>query len=337
MKHCSFTDIGQFRNVVRAITDRTRYVGRDENGDAIYDNKIALPVIKFKGTCKCHGTNFGVTKRKHGEMYAQSRENIVTVGKDNAGSALFLEKNEEVFKKFFDTIDFGDYDYVTIFGEFCGKGIQKGVAISELEKMFVIFNVKFSYDTIEQGDNVYSEPEFISKFRSPENRIFNIYDFETFEIDVDMNNPEFAQNKIVELTLAVEAECPVGKHFGVSGVGEGIVWVTKHKDCTYMFKSKGQAHSVSKVKTIASVDVEKIESINEFVEYAVTENRLEQGYGIICKDGYDIKKIADFLRWVVNDITKEELDTMIQNNLEPKDVNSKISNKARMWFFNKEF
>jgi hypothetical protein len=29
------------------------------------------------------------------------------------------------------------------------------------------------------------------------------------------------QNKLLELVLAIEAECPVGKYFGFSGIGEG--------------------------------------------------------------------------------------------------------------------
>ena len=49
----------------------------------------------------------------------------------------------------------------------------------------------------------------------------------------------------------------------------------------------------------------------------------------------DIKKLGDFLRWIVKDIMKEETDVLVANNLEPKDVNSSISNIARTWFLNK--
>jgi len=40
------------------------------------------------------------------------------------------------------------------------------------------------------------------------------------------------------------------------------------------------------------------------------------------------------LRWVVNDIIKEEMDTMVKNNIEPKEVNKFISEKTRKMFFN---
>jgi hypothetical protein len=38
---------------------------------------------------------------------------------------------------------------------------------------------------------------------------------------------------------------------------------------------------------------------------------------------------------MVNDVMKEETDTMAENGLEPKDVNKYISTKARKWFFTK--
>lgn len=100
-------------------------------------------------------------------------------------------------------------------------------------------------------------------------------------------------------------------------------------------KVKGQKHSVSKTKTLAPVDVEKLESIQDFVDYAVTRNRFEQGLGIIFSDPneYDVKKTGDLLRWIVNDIMSEEMDVLIENKLEPKDVNKYISFKAREMFF----
>ena len=43
--------------------------------------------------------------------------------------------------------------------------------------------------------------------------------------------------------------------------------------------------------------------------------------------------MGDFIRWIVNDIISEEIDTMSSNGLEPKDVNKYISNKSREMFF----
>jgi hypothetical protein len=56
----------------------------------------------------------------------------------------------------------------------------------------------------------------------------------------------------VEITMAVEAECPVGRFFGVlSGVGEGVVWKPVdplYNEGRFWFKVKGEKHSVTMIK-----------------------------------------------------------------------------------------
>lgn len=339
-KLCKFPDIEQYRQIIQYVKGRTQYVGKDDNGNALFDESIKLPTLKFTGTVKLHGTNSSVTLSKDGDIYAQSREQILTVKEDNAGFASFLEENKEVFKQLLSSIDIKDYDYVSVFGEWCGKGIQKGVAINKLDKMFVIFDLKLSYDDNLRGDNRYLPISEIVKLRSLENRIFNIYDFETFEIDIDFNKPQEVLDVLTNLTNEVENQCPVGKAFGVDGIGEGIVWCFQTEDGEkYRFKTKGLKHkgTSSKEKKIVDIDIEKVNSVKEFVEYTVTESRLNQGiekvYGF--NQPLDVKKTGDFLRWIFNDIIKEESDTLIGNGLEPKDVSSAISNKARLWLFDK--
>jgi hypothetical protein len=98
---------------------------------------------------------------------------------------------------------------------------------------------------------------------------------------------------------------------------------------------KGEKHSSSKVKTLAAVNVEKLESIQKFVDYAVTESRFNQALENIFPNNepIDVKKRGDVIRWVVNDVIKEEMDTMVENQLEPKEINKYISSKVREMFF----
>ena len=69
----------------------------------------------------------------------------------------------------------------------------------------------------------------------------------------------------------------------------------------------------------------------------LTENRLNQGlekvFGINGR--LDVKKTGEFLKWLVSDITREEMDTLSKNGLEPKDVTSTISKRGKDWFFGK--
>lgn len=119
----------------------------------------------------------------------------------------------------------------------------------------------------------------------------------------------------------------------VSMIGEGIVWNGWYKGKYLTFKTKGDKHSVSKVKKVASVDVEKLGNIEEFVEYACTENRFNQAIGEVFGNEIPvINKMGDLIRWVINDIMSEEMDTMTENELVPKDVNKYISHDTRIRF-----
>tara|TARA_R110000868_G_scaffold320909_6_gene581937 strand:- start:526 stop:1497 length:972 start_codon:yes stop_codon:yes gene_type:complete len=316
-----FTDIAQFRNVIRELRIRHDYKGKDANGEPIYQHTEPYPTVKFKGTVKLHGTNAGIVLYAPNNVIEfQSRESILSLDSDNAG--FMREVSAKKLNFLFDGIEFNDY--LAVYGEWCGGNIQKGVAINGLPKMFVIFACKV-------------DGQWIDFRRSdPSQGIYNINDFQTYEILVDFNVPELSQNKIIELTIAVEEECPVGKFFGVSGIGEGIVFTANHDGEHYMFKSKGEKHSVTKVKTIAAVDVEQLESMNAFVDYSVTENRLNQGLEYMRRNKLEItqKNTGEFLRWVVGDIAKEETDVMEGNKLDQKKINPLISTKARQWYFN---
>ncbi len=339
-KMIKFPSIEQFRTIVSNVLRHFNFIGLDEIGEAIYDVTKPKPTLKFKGTVKLHGTNAAVSFNQTG-YWAQSRENIITPEKDNAGFAFFVESKKDVFKKFVDQIMSKNFEDIsnntfTIYGEWCGGNIQKGVGISNLPKSFFIFGLKVSPHALDengQPKSAYWIP--FDYLKSPDDNIYNIEDFPTYEIDIDFNMPQLVQNKLSELTLAVEEECPVAKAFGFSGVGEGIVWSTELNGVVYRFKVKGEKHSSSKVKTLANVNVEKLESIQAFVDYAVTESRFKQGLENVFpnEEPINVKKMGDLIRWVVNDITKEETDTLVENNLEPKDVNSQISGKVREMFF----
>lgn len=314
-----YPSIEQLRSVVRTVRTNHDYKGKDENGEAVYNHTGNYPTLKFKGTVKLHGTNASVVRYKDGRTEYQSRERVLSLEQDNAGFMMFMmSKNVDYL---FKNINFEDY--IAVYGEWCGGNIQKGVALNGLDKMFVIFGIKVDDAWIELPSYLYDN----------ENKTYNILQFPTFDVEIDFNNPELIQNKLIEDTISVEDECPVGKYFGVSGIGEGIVY-----SCgDYTFKSKGEKHSSSKVKTLNSVDVEALASVQEFVSNVVTENRLEQGLGYLKEMKIEAtpKNTGEFLRWVVTDVLKEETDTIVENQFDMKQIKSAVVNKARMWFLNK--
>jgi hypothetical protein len=342
-KHISFPSIEQFRNIVANVNREHNFVGLDENGEAIYDPSRPKPVLTFKGTVKLHGTNFGVCFNEQDDIWVQSRENIITTEKDNAGSAFFVETNKHAFYQLFKevsrryNIDMLE-NTISIYGEWVGKGIQKGVSISNIDKSLFIFGVKITPHPKDENDKTTAYWVDSSFLKNHEHKIYNIEDYKTYSIDIDFNTPQLAQNNIIDMTIEVEDECPVGKSFGHEGIGEGIVFSHMTSDGkVYRFKSKGEKHSKSKVKTLKPVDDEKINKIIEVVNIVTPAWRLEQAmektFDLMNGGSIDIKKMGDFIRNVVADIMKEELDVIAEAGLEPKEINSKVSEICRGYFF----
>ena len=329
-----FTDIGQFRNIVKAVKYSHDYQGKDDNGDAIYLHTEPYSTLRFRGTIKLHGTNSGIAAYKTQEDGSlsyefQCRERVLTLQHDN--SAFMFNMQGKDYQKLFDGIEFKES--CVIYGEWCGQGIQKNVAISKLTKMFVIFAVRI--------DDVYQDMDKFKHLKIEEQRIFNIMQFKTFYVDIDFNQPELSQNEIVKQTLEVEEECPVGKYFGISGCGEGIVYELVSNDLRYVFKSKGLKHaSGSKPKILNPVDDEKITKLREIAEQVTPVWRLSQMVEQTCQlnNGGTLErnKLGDFIRLVINDVLKEDLDILIDNGIEPKEINKYISEIARMYFFELE-
>jgi len=337
-RHISFPDIEQFRNVVHNVKHKTSYRGKDADGNAIHDYTIPCPVLKFEGTVKLHGTNSAVVFDGT-ETWVQSRENLIEPGNDNAGFAMRVHANKDSFDKLFHTIISleNTNKVIAVYGEWCGQGIQKGMAISQLPKMFVIFSIALVDET---NNKEWFSKEQIMKFMtliySTVNNIKCIYEFPTYYMDIDFNKPHEYQNQLTDMTLAVEAECPVGKQLGAIGIGEGIVWkcITEgFLDSGFWFKVKGDKHSKSKVKTLAPVDVEKINNANLLAEKLTPTWRLEQmcskTFDTLNGGKLDIKGMGNFIKNTMADVLKEEIDTIAASGLTTKDITSPISKRCR--------
>lgn len=322
-----YGSIEQFKNIVKQVRDRANW------------NNTTLPTLTFVGTVKLHGTNSSVVFSNDGSHVFQSRERELTLESDNAGFAMWGERNITDLRETYDNVKNSqnvNFEKVVIFGEWCGGSIQKGVALNQLQKMFVVFNITL-IDS--EGNRTELTPDQISECVKRTNDIKCIYDYKIWVIDIDFNSPEQAQNQLVEWTLEVEDECPFGKDFGVSGIGEGIVWTSFNEDFVLRFKTKGEKHSASKVRTIkeiAQVDIEKMDSIRELVNSAVTENRLKQGLNKLGEMGLeiDIKNTGTFIKWCCQDVLKEEKDTIVESGFDVKEIMPQVSEVAKKFWMN---
>lgn len=333
----------QFRDVIRNVKTKASFAGLDEEGKAIY-KQVVFPTLKFFGTVKLHGTHFDVLQETaEAELIYQSREHIITPLNDNAGAASAMCANRHELMPYFQTLrrvfDVPADTQLMLAGEWCGGNVQKGVAINGLPKMMVVFAVRIGVAEESTWIRAY-DPRFnMVGFEdlSDTTKIYSIGRFQTFEVDIDFNRPKVAQDILGKITEAVEAECPVGKFFGVSGIGEGVCWssATPGWEEGSLFKVKGSAHSVSKVKVLASVDVEKVTKMKELVEVIMTENRMLQMVGVLKdRDGLDAtpQNLGSFLKLCMQDALKEEMDTIIQNGFEVKEFGKYVSTTIRTWY-----
>lgn len=296
--------------------------------------------VKLVGYPKIHGANASILFTGPGSYEIHSKEAEIIPPMEFLEFEKWVPKNESYLlglglRVLEDSSGALDYPFV-IAGEWAGGGIQKKSSVHGLPKFFTVVAVGNVREEIDPQIGAYNAIQFQTfpsfNLTNKEVGIYDIRDFGRYEIELDVSFPELIQNQLGELTVEVEKACPVAKYFGVdSDRGEGIVWQAQtNSDRHLFFKVKGAKHSVVKVRTLASVSPEKISSILEFVEYACTENRKEQGVfetGPIAKE-----RLSVFVKWVIADIVKEESDTMVNNSIDIKDVGDRIAANAIAWY-----
>lgn len=330
--HISWPDIESLFNVRKGLAE----TGTERT--VLYVSKIKLD-----------GTNAAVQVHPNGDLIVQSRSDIITPAKDNAGFATWVEANKEYFKSLATSEPF------VIFGEWCGRGIQKRCSISQIDrKVFCVFAVQWggsldinpiSIRTLLIGREDTSN-EFV---RTDHKDIFVLPIFGS--VVVDYSNEEKLKNAVEQMNAQVKTveECDpfVAEYFDVEGLGEGLVFypvtelnleangfekhlVKREEYKELVFKAKGEKHAVVKTKAPVQIDPEVAKNIEDFVQLFVTENRLEQ---IAQKvGGFDSKKTGEFLKGFAADVMKESHAELQASKMTWKDVANPVSTAARNWW-----
>ena len=339
-KMIKFPSIDDFKRITKLVQQRAQYVGKDENGDVIINRAAIAPTLTFHGTVKLHGTNAAICYNSYDGLWFQSRERVITTESDNAGFASYCTENSNTYINLI--VDYASKNNIDLFntticiyGEWCGGNIQKGVALNQLPKMFVVFGIKLAPINDEESENTWIDH---SKFADETIKCYNIEQFPTYEVTIDFNNPSLTQNLIIKLTTDVEEECPVAKYFGVSGIGEGIVFTRTLPDgSVYRFKSKGEKHANSKVRTLTPVDDAK-EQLKLDTAAAITpvwriDQAIQETFDTLNGGQLDITKIGAVIKWVSTDILKEELITINESGLTYKELSGPVSKLVKERFF----
>lgn len=313
--------------------------------------------VTYKCKVKLHGTNAAVQVHTNGTIVCQSRESIITPEKDNAGFARWVHTNKDAW---LDMVNRTFYDDVPtsyiIYGEWCGPGIQKNVAIAGIpKKIFAVFAIRALDEKGEaRGDAILTDPTNLQMIVGdvvPDVYVLPWYrrpgssePYATVNIDWRKTDEEISQTiaPINDWVKEVEDNDPwVFDTFGIKGTGEGLVfypvsvghfgWESFQNLC---FKAKGEKHKNIATAKPAQVSAEAAASISAFVEMVLTGPRLEQGARTIAltPGSYDQKQTGKFVAWCLADVEKECQDELEASKLEWKQVQKPLTDKARAWY-----
>lgn len=353
----TYPSINQFRHAVNAVNHRATYTGQSTGGKPVYDTSLPKPVLTFHGTTKLHGTNAGLrlelAPNGDSNLYAQCRTRDITPEDDNSGfaawaldtprSQLLREYLLQPAMDWVSTQSMQTPTQITLFGEWVGPTVNGKTGIGLLPNRLVLFGlgVKFSVDE-ESPSSWFDLHQFISFLDDlgfyailQAASVFAITTFKEWELAIDFNNPEGALDTLERLTLEVEAACPVAEALGGSGIGEGIVWTHVSKEFGHLsFKTKGMKHKGTRTKRMVDVAPEVMASISAFADAVLTDSRLEQGLDYLEEQGLaaSLDNIGEYLKWVGQDVTKEESDTLAASGLDRRVANKAVNSGAKAWF-----
>ena len=322
-----FPSLESFRHVVAHVRKRCDYHG------------VPYPKLRYFATVKLHGTNAGIRLLEDGTLVAQSRSRDLTPEDDNAGFAAFVVEHAELIRKFL----FNNKPGV-VFGEWCGGNIQKGVALNQLQKQFVVFAAT---DWSEEPQLV----PFLTFFVVRADGTHDLVEIENPCVDIDFARPDEVVATFEELTSETEDECPYAAHYGVKGIGEGLVWTpgliqwdtVDHPldwtcyDSRLWFKTKGEKHGNAAVKSTVKVRVQadRVDDMNALVAEICPEWRLQQGVTELAAQGVEREKknTGAYLKWIATDVLKEQKDMIEASGFESGIVMGEISKIARIFWF----
>ena len=308
--HTKFSKIRRWRDTLHAL------------------NKHGVSEVEFEGTVKLHGSNAGVISAPGELLQAQSRKHLIDET-GLSGFGAFVAQNEALLHWLIDdlmaTNNVLATSTVVLFGEWCGGNIQKGVALTQLPKQFVVYEMyvlpAFATCLGDYERCTKLPARFDPTPALDEAGIYCINRVDPIRVTVQVDNPDSvhaALDLFERVTNEAGALCPWGKTFGVEGVGEGWVWsptdieLRRFSDNTFKTKAEafknpaGAPGSGKKVKSVLPPGASQ--SLTEFAQRFITQARLEQAAKEVVDEGdvVSARHIGKLIKWVTTDLLQEE-------------------------------
>jgi hypothetical protein len=162
---------------------------------------------------------------------------------------------------------------------------------------------------------------------------------------IDFNHPENYVAQLEAMTLEIEDQCPwaaYDKPIGTAiGIGEGIVFVPTELNHTtnteLWFKTKGFKHKNEREKDTSKINVTPgvSKDVLDCVDKILPEWRLEQGISQLNEEKVEIvpENMGRYLKWIGQDIQKEESDIIEESGLDWKQLAKVITTRAKAYFY----
>ena len=282
-------------------------------------HRQGLPAMTYRMKVKLHGTNAAVQHLPGGELVAQSRTRIITPDDDNAGFAAYVMEHADFYRS---VVPEG----WAVFGEWCGQGIQAGMALNKLDhKVFAVFGATPAVDADEREWVV--DPDALTQMLGPRVHVIPWY-LEPFK--VDFANPMAATMRMEAIIAEVEARDPwVADVFGVEGLGEGVVLYPEVGGPELWWKAKGAKHREKQTKNVLGL-LEIEMSAQEFINAFVTPARLAHACEACGVSGERLPRhLGLLIPWMLNDIQSESTLELKEPGLEWKHVAKVIPARVR--------
>lgn len=293
--------------------------------------------VLIEGCVKLHGTSSAIVKHgRDGPFSYQSRTRVITSEDDNAGFARMMSINEQAVRSIFEQIEAiaGEERLqwpVVVYGEWCGKGIQKGVALQHIEKVFVIFKITMG---LEKTTRWVKMEEYKDVTAHP--LIRNIREIPSYTFTLRKGNVVNDLAKINEVVAKIDQECPfVSNLYGIKGVGEGLVLqpqVCQSSD--FWWKCKGKSHEKPTPAPKVTVDRQNSKE-SVLAAQLVTYERLQSAKEAlhIKNDEKNVfKHFKPLSDWMQQDILREEGDLIA--SLDHKFMMKAITDRMRLLMMN---
>jgi len=292
--------------------------------------------VRYRAKVKLHGSNCAVLVGEH-DIATQSRTTMLTPRADYKGFSAWVHEHAAYFR--------GLRPGLVVFGEWCGPGVEQGMAVSQApRKLFAVFAIRDGARIIHEPDEIAALLAASSGPRPADLHVLP-WEGEPFTLDFGARAQlEGGAAALNQRVAEVEREDPwVRRTFQVSGLGEGLVLYPIAVDdgpapvdpeglAGLMFKAKGDKHRTAATKQAVQVDTSVVASVDEFVALMVSEPRLQQGLATVCDGVASPQATGKFLTWLAADVRKESTAELAAAGLQWSQVDKAVQARARAWY-----